>query len=244
MTQSPILGEFAGTFTMMLLGDGVVAAVILKKTKAEGAGWLAITTGWAFAVLCGIFVSTLFGSPAAYLNPALTIAVAVKGGEAAANVLPFILAEIAGAFVAAIFVWLFYLPHWKETEDQATKLAVFCTGPAIRSYGSNLLSEIIASFMLMLIIGAAGSKLVFVNGAAAGFGPFLVGCIVWSIGLSLGATTGYAINPARDFGPRLAHALLPIAGKGPSDWSYAWVPILGPILGTTLAALVLRAIGA
>jgi glycerol uptake facilitator protein len=243
MIQGPIIGEFAGTFVMMVLGDGVVAACILKRTKAEGAGWLAITTGWAFAVLCGIFTANLFGSPAAYLNPAITLAFAIKSGDFS-SVLPFFVAQIAGAFVAAIVVWLFYLPHWEVTEDQTTKLAVFCTGPAIRSYGSNLLSEIIATFMLVLIVGAIGSKTVLANGAAPGLPPFLVGCLVWSIGLSLGATTGYAINPARDLGPRIAHALLPIAGKGGSDWAYSWVPIFGPVIGASLAAYMLRILGA
>jgi glycerol uptake facilitator protein len=243
MIQGPIAGEFAGTFVMMVLGDGVVAACILKRTKAEGVGWLAITAGWAFAVLCGIFTANLFGSPAAYLNPAITLAFAIKGGDFS-TVLPFLIAQLAGAFIAAIVVWLFYLPHWKVTEDQKTKLAVFCTGPAIRSYGSNLLSEIIATFMLVLVVGAIGSKTVLANGAAPGLPPVLVGCLVWSIGLSLGATTGYAINPARDLGPRLAHALLPIAGKGDSDWAYSWVPILGPVIGASLAACVLRLLGA
>ncbi len=239
MLHSPMIGEFAGTFVMMLLGDGVVAGCILKRTKAEGSGWMAITTGWCFAVLCGIFVANLFGSPDAFLNPAITLAIALKTGSFV-NVLPFLLMQVAGAAV----VWLFYLPHWKVTEDQATKLGVFCTSPAIRSYGANLLSEIIATFVLVVIIGAIGSKLVLEHGAAAGLAPFLVGCVVWSIGLSLGATTGYAINPARDFGPRLAHALLPIAGKGGSDWSYAWIPIVGPTIGASLAGLLLRYIGA
>jgi glycerol uptake facilitator protein len=243
MTQSPVLGEFVGTLVMMVLGDGVVAACVLKRTKAEGAGWMVITTGWGFAVLCGIFASSLFGSPAAYLNPAITLAFAIKGGDFS-HVLPLVAAEMAGAFVGAVIVWIFYLPHWKETEDQATKLGVFCTGPAIRSYGSNLVSEIIATFFLVLVVGAIGSKVVLANGAAAGLAPFLVGCLVWSLGLSLGATTGYAINPARDLGPRIAHALLPIAGKGGSDWAYSWVPVVGPIVGASLAAFVLRWIGA
>ena len=243
MMRSPLLGEFIGTFVMIVLGDGVVAACILKRTKAEGAGWLAITTGWGFAVLCGIMTANLFGSTAAYMNPAITIAMAIKTGDFK-DVLPFIVAQIAGAFLAGIVVWIFYLPHWKVTEDKATKLGVFCTSPAIRSYGSNLTSEVIGTFFLVVIVGAIGSKTVFANGAAAGVAPYLVGCLVWSLGLSLGATTGYAINPARDLGPRLAHAVLPIAGKGGSDWAYAWVPVLGPVIGASLAALVLRMIGA
>ena len=242
MMRDPLVGEFFGTFVMMVLGDGVVAACLLKRTKAEGAGWLAITTGWGFAVLCGIFTANLFGSPAAYLNPAITLAFAIKVGDFS-NVLPFLAVQIGGAFLASIVVWLFYFPHWKETEDEATKLAVFCTGPAIRSYGFNLLSEIIATFMLVIVVSAIGSKEVLAAGPAPGVAPFLVGCLVLSIGLSLGATTGYAINPARDLGPRIAHALLPIAGKGSSDWAYSWVPVLGPVIGASLAAYVLRFLG-
>jgi glycerol uptake facilitator protein len=239
--RGPLVGEFVGTFIMILLGDGVVAGCILKRTKAEGAGWLAITTGWAFAVLCGIFTANLFGSPDAHLNPAITLAYAVKTG-AFAKLLPYLAAQVGGAFAGAIVVWLFYLPHWEQTDDQAVKLGVFCTGPAIRSYGSNLLSEIIATFVLVTVVDAMSSKLVLSTGAVAGLSPFLVGCLVWSIGLSLGATTGYAINPARDFGPRLAHAFLPISGKGGSDWAYAWVPILGPFVGASLAGCLLRMI--
>jgi glycerol uptake facilitator protein len=241
--RGPMIGEFAGTFIMILLGNGVVAGCILKRTKAEGSGWMAITTGWAFAVLCGIFVANLFGSPDAHLNPAITFAFAIKTG-AFSMMLPYLIAQLGGAFAGAAVVWLFYMPHWKVTEDQAVKLGVFCTGPAIRSYGANLLSEIIATFVLVTVVGAMSSKLVLSTGAAAGLTPFLVGCLVWSIGLSLGATTGYAINPARDFGPRLAHAVLPIAGKGSSDWTYSWIPILGPLIGAGLAGALLRLIGA
>ncbi|ADW68711.1 MIP/aquaporin family protein [Granulicella tundricola] len=243
MIRGPLLGEFMGTFIMMLLGDGVVAGVLLKRTKAEGSGWMAITTAWGFAVLCGIFTANLFGSPDAHLNPAITLALAVQTGSFA-RFLPYLLAQVSGAFVAAVVVWLFYLPHWKITEDQSAKLGVFCTAPAIRSYGSNLFSEIVATFVLVLVVGSISSKLVLSTGAAAGLSPFLVGCLVWALGLSLGATTGYAINPARDFGPRLAHAVLPIAGKGHSDWAYSWVPVLGPLLGASLAGGVLRLIGA
>jgi glycerol uptake facilitator protein len=243
MIRGPLLGEFMGTFVMILLGDGVVAGVLLKKTKAEGAGWMVVTTGWGFAVLCGIFTANLFGSVDAHLNPAITLAFAVKTGEFA-KFAPYLLAQVAGAFTAAIAVWLFYLPHWKITEDPAAKLGVFCTAPAIRSYGSNLFSEVMGTFVLVTVVGAISSKLVLTTGAVAGLSPFLVGCLVWALGLSLGATTGYAINPARDLGPRMAHALLPIAGKGSSDWAYAWVPILGPFLGASLAGAVLRIIGA
>jgi glycerol uptake facilitator protein len=243
MMRGPILGEFMGTFMLLLLGNGVVAACILKRTKAEGAGWMVITTGWGFAVLCGIFTANLFGSPDAFINPAVTLAFALETGDFS-KMLPYLAAEVGGAFVAAVVVWLLFLPHFKVTEDPAIKLGVFCTSPAIRSYGSNLLNEIVATFVLITVVGAMASKLVLSNGSAAGLGPLLVGCLVWSIGLSLGATTGYAINPARDFGPRLAHALLPISGKGGSDWAYAWVPILGPVIGASFAGIVLRLLAA
>jgi glycerol uptake facilitator protein len=243
MMRGSLFGEFAGTFMMMLLGDGVVAACLLKGTKAEGSGWMVITTAWAFAVLCGIFTANLFGSADAHLNPAITMAFAVKTGDYS-KVVPYLLAQMGGSFMAAAAVWLFYYPHWKVTQDPAAKLAVFCTAPAIRSFGFNLFSEIAATFVLVILVGSVTSKLVLSTGAVAGLTPFLVGCLVWAIGLSLGATTGYAINPARDFGPRLAHALLPIAGKGGSDWAYSWVPILGPVIGASLAASVLRTIGA
>jgi glycerol uptake facilitator protein len=241
--RGSLFGEFSGTFMMMLLGDGVVAACLLKGTKAEGSGWMVITTAWAFAVLCGIFTANLFGSADAHLNPAITMAFAVKTGDYS-KVAPYLLAQMGGSFTAAAAVWLFYYPHWKVTEDPAAKLAVFCTAPAIRSFGFNLFSEIAATFVLVILVGSVTSKLVLTTGAVAGLSPFLVGCLVWAIGLSLGATTGYAINPARDFGPRLAHALLPIAGKGGSDWAYSWVPILGPVIGASLAGGVLRTIGA
>jgi glycerol uptake facilitator protein len=232
-----------GTFILMLLGDGVVAACLLKKTKAEGSGWMVITTAWGFAVFCGIFTSNLFGSPDAHLNPAITMALSVKSGDFS-HLLPYIAAQIAGAFAAAVVVWLFYFPHWKETEDQSAKLGIFCTAPAIRAYGWNLLCEVIGTFVLVIVVGAISSKLVLTTGAAAGLSPFLVGCLVWAIGLSLGATTGYAINPARDFGPRLAHFVLPIAGKGGSDWAYSWVPIVGPLIGASIAGYILRLLGA
>ncbi len=241
--RGALLGEFAGTFMMMFLGDGVVAACLLKHTKAEGGGWMVITTAWAFAVLCGIFTANLFGSVDAHLNPAITVAFAVKTGDFS-KVLPYSAAQIAGSFAAATAVWLFYLPFWKLTDSPAAKLAVFCTGPAIRSFGSNVFNEIAGAFVLVILVGAVSSKLVLTTGVVAGLSPFLVGCLVWSIGLSLGSTTGYAINPARDFGPRLAHALLPVAGKGGSDWGYAWVPIVGPVVGASLAGLVLRMLGA
>lgn len=241
--RSPFLGEFVGTMVLILLGDGVVAGVLLKRSKAESAGWMAITSGWAFAVLCGIFTANLFGSPDAHLNPAITLAFALKTGDFH-NVAPFVTAQIAGAFCGAALVWLHYLPHWKVTEDPALKLAVFCTAPAIRNFAVNFFCEVLGTATLIIVIGAISSKLVLSTGPAAGVTPYLVSCVVWGIGLSLGGTTGYAINPARDFGPRLAHAVLPIAGKGGSDWGYAGIPILGPATGGIIAGIILRALGA
>jgi glycerol uptake facilitator protein len=243
MIRSALLGEFMGTFMMVLLGDGVVAAVLLKRTKAEGSGWLAITVGWCLAVMCGIFTANLFGSPDAHLNPAITLAFGIKAGGLD-KLLGFMLAQVAGAFTGAALVWLHYGPHWRVTEDPSTKLAVFCTAPAIRHALWNLASEIIATFVLIIVAGGITSKLVLSTGAAAGVSPYLIGCLVWSVGISLGATTGYAINPARDLGPRIAHAVLPIAGKGGSDWGYAAIPVIGPMIGAGLGGLVLRALGA
>jgi len=235
-------GEFMGTLVLILLGDGVVAGVLLKRSKAEGAGWMVITSGWAFAVMAGVFTAIACGSSDAHLNPAVTMGFAVSSGQFA-KLSPYIVAQMAGAFVGATLVWLHFLPHWKETPDQGLKLAVFCTAPAIRRFGANLISEIIGTFVLVFVVGAIFSKAVAASGPAAGLGPYLVGALVWGIGLSLGGTTGYAINPARDLGPRLAHAALPIAGKGPSDWGYAIVPVLGPLIGGGLAGMLLRAIG-
>src|SRR5580692_8346115 len=234
-------GEFMGTLVLILLGDGVVAGVLLKRSKAEGAGWMVITSGWAFAVMAGVFTSIACGSSDAHLNPAVTLGFAVSSGQFA-KVVPYIVAQMAGAFAGATLVWLHFLPHWKETPDQSLKLAVFCTVPAIRRFGANLLSEIIGTFVLVFVVGAIFSKAVAASGPAAGLGPYLVAALVWGIGLSLGGTTGYAINPARDFGPRLAHAILPIAGKENSDWGYAAIPIAGPLIGGGLAGIFLRAI--
>jgi glycerol uptake facilitator protein len=238
-----MLGEFMGTLILILLGDGVNAAVLLKRSKAEGSGWMVITAGWAFAVLCGIFTAMLFGSKDGHLNPAITLAFAIENRDFS-KVIPFAIAQIAGGFCGAVLVWLFYLPHWRVTEDAEAKRAVFCTAPAIRSYPANLFSEAVATFVLVLVAGSMSSKLVLSTSVAPGLGPFLVSCLIWGIGLSLGGTTGYAINPARDLGPRAAHALLPIAGRTGSDWSYSWVPILGPAIGAALAGLLLLGLGA
>ncbi len=241
--RSPVLGEFMGTLILVLLGDGVVAGVLLRRSKAEGAGWLAVTAGWAFAVLCGVFTAVLFGSPDAHLNPAITLAFAVEHRDFSS--LPaFWAAQMAGGFCGAALVWLLYWPHWALTEDRAAKLGVFCTAPAVRLPPANLFAEALATFVLVVVAGALGSKLVLSAGPAPGLSPLLVGIVVWSIGLSLGGPTGYAINPARDLGPRLAHFVLPIAGKGGSDWGYGWVPVLGPLLGGALAGALLLALQA
>jgi glycerol uptake facilitator protein len=240
--MSVFMGEMLGTATLIVLGDGVVAGVLLKQSKAENAGWIVITAGWAFAVLCGIFVAAACGSPAAYINPAFAIGISIAHGGWA-NVPQAVAGDFVGAFLGGVIVFLQYLPHWKGTEDQGLKLAVFCTGPAIRNAPANLISEIIGTFFLVFIIGAIFSKAASPNGLASGFGPYLVASLVWGIGLSLGGTTGYAINPARDLGPRIAHAILPIPGKGSSDWGYAPIPVVGPVIGAALAGLAIAMFG-
>ncbi len=236
---SPLLGEFLGTMMLILLGDGVVAAVLLRRSKAEGSGWIVITAGWAFAVMAGGFTAIACGSSDAHLNPAVTLGFAVRDGNFS-KFAPYLAAQLLGAVVGAAFVWLHYFSHWKETPDTAAKLGCFCTAPAIRNSVSNLLSEIIATFVLVFVVGAIFSRSVAAAGPAAGLGPYLVGSLVWGIGLSLGGPTGYAINPARDLGPRIAHAILPIAGKGSSDWGYAPIPVIGPLIGGTLAGVLLH----
>ena len=236
---SPVLGEFLGTMILVLLGDGAVAAVLLKRSKAEGSGWIVITAGWAFAVMAGVFTAIACGSSDAHLNPAVTIGLGVRDGNFA-KFGPYLVAQMLGGIVGAGLVWLHYLPHWKETPDAAAKLGCFCNAPAIRNTMTNLLSEIIATFALVFVVGAIFSARVSATGPAAGLGPYLVGSLVWGIGMSLGGPTGYAINPARDLGPRIAHAILPIAGKGGSDWGYAPIPVVGPLLGGVLAGVVLR----
>jgi len=227
---------------LILFGDGVVAGVLLNKSKAQNAGWIVITAGWAFAVMVGVFVASATGSAGAELNPAVTIAVLVKGGMTATDAVLHIIAQFIGAFLGAVLVWLMYLPHWAETADKGLKLAVFSTGPAIRNTTTNLISEIIGTFALLFGIFSIFGKLSPGGGPVGGLGPFLVAGLVWGIGMSLGGPTGYAINPARDLGPRIAHFLLPIAGKGDSDWGYSWIPVVGPIIGGVIAAILAIAI--
>ncbi len=237
--HGPFLGEFMGTLVLILLGDGVVANVLLKKSKGENSGWIVITTGWGMAVVAGIFTAIAFGSPGAHINPAITLTVAVLSGNWS-NVALFWTAQILGAFAGASLVWMTYLPHWKVTPDPGAKLAIFCTAPAIRNHPANLLTEIIATTSLIVVGFSFGSKAVSTTGLPAGFGPWLWGVLVWALGLSLGGPTGYAMNPARDFGPRLAHAILPISDKGNSDWGYALVPIIGPLIAGGIGAAMIR----
>ncbi len=236
-----VLGEFLGTMILIVLGNGVVAGVLLRKSKAENAGWMAITTAWGMAVMAGVFTAIACGSEG-HLNPAVTIGAAIVSGDFS-KVVWYIVAQMAGAFVGACLVFLHYLPHWWETPDPDLKRACFCTAPAIRAPFANVVSEIVGTFVLVLVADAILSKAVSATGPAPALAPYLIGSLIWGIGLSLGGTTGYAINPARDLGPRLAHAFLPIPKKGDSDWGYAMVPIVGPIVGGVLAGLLVKAVG-
>ena len=234
-TTTQVIGEIIGTLILVLLGDWFVAGVSLRKSKAEGAGWVAITLGWGAAVTIGAYAAGYMSF--AHLNPAVTIGMAIAGNIGWNMVVPYILGQMIGAILGAILLYIHYYPHWKETEDPAAILGTFATGPAIRSLGANLISEIIGTFMLVFALLAFG-----MNKFGEGLNPIAVGILILVIGLSLGGTTGYAINPARDLGPRLAHAFLPIPNKGDSDWGYAWVPVLGPIIGGSLAALLFMAL--
>jgi len=234
-----ILGEFMGTMVLILMGNGVVANVLLRKSKAEGAGWMVITAGWAFAVMCGVFTCLACGGADAHLNPAVTIGAAVNTGDWS-KVVPYSVAQILGAMLGQTLVWIYFLPHWRETPEPDTKLACFSTGPAIRNLPANLVCEIIGTFVLVLVATAISAKRVSLTGPPPAVGPYLVACLVWGIGLSLGGTTGYANNPARDFGPRIMHTILPIPKKADSDWGYAAVPIAGPLLGGALAGFLAK----
>lgn len=232
--MSGFMGELIGTMILIILGDGVCAGVNLSKSYAKGAGWIVITFGWGLAVATGAYAVGRFSG--AHLNPALTLGLAAIGDFPWAKVPAYLAGQLIGGFLGACVVYLHYLPHWKATDDPAAKLGVFCTGPAIRSRAANLLSEIIGTFVLVLGILAIGA-----NKFAFGLNPLIVGLLIVVIGMSLGGTTGYAINPARDFAPRLAHALLPIAGKGGSNWQYAWIPVAGPIIGGVFGACFYQA---
>ncbi len=240
--HGPLVGEFMGTLVLILLGDGVVANVLLKKSKGENSGWIVIATAWGLAVVAGIFTAIAFGSPGANINPAITLTSALLNGDWS-HVVSFWAAQCLGAAAGAALVWLTYLPHWKETPDAGAKLGVFCTAPAIRNLPSNILTEVIATTCLIVVGFSFGSKAVSTTGLPVGFGPWLWGVLVWALGLSLGGPTGYAMNPARDFGPRVAHAVLPISGKGGSDWGYAVVPIVGPMIAGGIGAWILKVAG-
>lgn len=240
--MSPYLAEFLGTMILVLLGNGVCANVNLGKTLGNAAGWIVITTGWALAVTVAVYlVNSISG---AHINPAVTIALASIGKLPWADVGPYIAAQMAGAFAGAILVWLTYLQHWGATEDDGAIRGSFCTGAPISHAPSNVITEAIGTFVLVLgvLVVLGPENLVPGTGFQEALSPALVGVIVWSIGLSLGGSTGYAINPARDLGPRIAHALLPISGKGSSEWGYAWIPIVGPVIGGVIAAFFYQAL--
>ncbi|HEX9368078.1 MAG TPA: MIP/aquaporin family protein [Vicinamibacterales bacterium] len=245
-----LLAEAIGTMILILLGDGVVANVVLERTKGQNSGWIVITTGWGIAVAVAVYaVGRVSG---AHLNPAVTIGLAAIGGFPWPDVPGYLAAQMIGAFLGAVLVWLLYLPHWSVTPDPASKLAVFSTGPAIRNTAANVIGEVMGTAVLVFgILAIAGNaqtlskpgdvdlSVVF----SRGLQPLLVGVLVLGIGLSLGGPTGYAINPARDLGPRIAHAILPIPGKGPSDWAYSWIPVLAPILGGVAGAGLYSIVG-
>ena len=231
--MSIIGAETIGTALLILLGDGVVAAVLLSKSKAENSGWIVITWGWAMGVMVGVFAVAQFSG--AHLNPAVTFGFAVIGNTEWSDVPKYLVGEFAGAMIGATLVWLSYLSHWRETEDPGLKLAVFCTAPAIRNPVNNIITEIIGTMVLVFgVLAFFADKAT----AATGLGGLLVGLLVLAIGLSLGGPTGYAINPARDLGPRIMHAILPIPGKGGSDWGYSWIPVIGPLTGGAIGALL------
>jgi glycerol uptake facilitator protein len=239
---SPAVGEFVGTFILIVLGNGVVAGALLNKSKAQNAGWISITLGWGIAVFAGVAVSAALGDSDGHLNPAFTVASVLMSGNPM-RLVTYIPAQILGALCGAIAVWLQYKPHWELTPDADSKFACFATAPAVYKPLWNFFSEVLGTFILVLVATALFSKRVAPAGVAVGLGPLLVGALVLGVGLSLGGTTGYAINPARDLGPRIAHALLPIAGKGSSGWRYAWIPVLGPAVGAALAAGAVKLLG-
>lgn len=236
------IGELIGTFILILLGNGVVANVVLNDTKGNDSGWIVITFGWGMAVFAGVIAASQF-SPA-HLNPAVTIGLAAAGTFAWAKVPAFIIAQMLGAMIGAGLVWLVYRQHYERTDDGDSKLATFCTGPAIRSNGDNFISELTGTFVLVfaaLYIAApelSATELTDANFGLGSVGALPIALIVFSIGMSLGGTTGYAINPARDLGPRIMHAILPISAKRDNDWGYSWIPVAGPIAGGVVAALL------
>jgi glycerol uptake facilitator protein len=227
------IAELIGTMLLVLFGDGVVANVQLQKSKGHNGGWIVVAAGWGFGVAIAVYVAGW--ASGGHINPAVTVGLAAIGDLPWTQVPTYLAGQFAGGFLGAVLVWLAYLPHWSQTPDPGAKLAVFCTGPAIRHWPSNLICEVIGT--AVLLIGVLGILNKY-NDIYSGVGPYAIGILVFGIGLSLGGPTGYAINPARDLAPRVAHALLPIAGKGGSDWRYAWVPVVGPILGGVIGALL------
>jgi glycerol uptake facilitator protein len=237
--MTAFLAELIGTGALVLLGNGVVANVVLTGTKGHNSGWIVITTGWALAVYVGVVIATPFSG--AHLNPAVTIAMATAGKLAWTSVLPYIIAQMLGAMIGAFLVWVMYRDHFNQTADSSMQLAAFSTSPSIRDNIPNLISELIGTFVLVFtVFFITGGEIIEskTHIGLGSIGALPVALLVWSIGLSLGGTTGYAINPARDLGPRIMHFLLPMKNKKDSNWGYAWIPILGPILGGVLAALV------
>ena len=237
--MNEFVAELLGTMFLILLGTGVVANTILKGTKGNSGGWMVITTGWALAVFVGVVVAGPYSG--AHLNPAVTLGLAVAGKFAWSKVALYIVAQIIGAILGAFLMWVVYKDHFNSTSDPDTQLAVFSTGPAIKNAVFNLLSEIVGTFVLIFVLfyftnAELGTEQTPIGLGSLGALP--VAFLVWAIGLSLGGTTGYAINPARDLGPRIAHALLPIKDKGHSNWKYAWIPIVGPFIGAILAAVL------
>ena len=233
-----IPSEIIGTALLILLGDGVVAAVLLANSKAQNSGWIVITFGWGMGVMIAVYAVGYFDG--AHLNPAVTLGLWIHGTVTGSQAIKYFIGEMIGAMVGAVLVYLTYFLHWRDTEDPGLKLAVFATGPAVRNYAWNLVTEIIGTFVLVFgVLTITGPWNVFTG---ADLAPLLIGLLVFGIGLSLGGPTGYAINPARDLGPRIIHAILPIPGKGGSDWTYSWVPVLGPLIGGALAAIFFDAV--
>ena len=241
--MTPFFAELIGTMILILLGNGVVANVVLKRTKGNGTGWMVITTGWGLAVFAAVVVAAPYSG--AHLNPAITLGFAVTGKFAWGQVVPYIVAQLVGAAIGAVLVWLFYYRHYIVSEDAGAKLATFCTAPAIRNNGSNFFSEFVGTFVLMFVVLYITNGELFIEESATtlpiglgSVGALPVAFVVWVIGLSLGGTSGYAINPARDCAPRLMHALLPVQGKGTSEWSYAWIPVIAPVAGAIFAGVL------
>lgn len=242
--MSNLFGEFFGTMILLTFGCGVVANVLLNRSKGQNGGWIVIVTGWAMAVLMGIFAAQATGAPQADLNPAVTLFKAFNGVYEPGHAFITMIMQIFGGIAGGVVVYIIYYPHWELTEDKGAKLGIFCTAPAVRKYASNFVTEMLVTFLLLtLIMCIFNPRVTGLAGFVPGFGQYMVSMLIWGIGLSLGGPTGYAINPARDLGPRIAHAILPIPGKGDSDWSYAWVPVIAPLVGASLAFIFTKAVG-